>query len=132
MTDDDRFQYIRGFGRVVDRADECVVNPNFNNWCSKHKMRTCDNHKPLHCNVIGDLVSCSTARTVHYDSTTIHLSPGKKYCSECIGNMDRIPIGFFKVNFTGLKKTKIELIEMAKEMDPPNEALVEQVNNFYK
>lgn len=132
MTDSNEFQWIRGFGRVTDRADECVVKPNFNHWCSKHKMKTCDNHKLPHCNIIGELVSCDINRTVHDGPTTIHLSHGKKYCCECLGQMNRIPFGLFNIKFNVVKKTKAELVEMAKEMDPPNEALVEQVNNFYK
>lgn len=131
MEDSPGLQWVRAFGRVTDRADKCVVNPNFNHWCSKHKMKTCNNHKPLHCNVVGELVSSNRSRTLQDGSKKIHVAWRKDYCFECIGQANQFPYAKGD-HYNVLKKTKAELVEMAKEMDPPNEALVEQVNNFYK
>lgn len=125
---------IRILGRVADRKEQCEVNPNFNHWCRTHRQKTCDNRKPLHCSVVGELVEAVNNITVYDGPTTVHLVAGKKYCLECgcttFWGKNLWHWSLVQGSVNVIKRTKEQLIEIAK--DPENPNLIAEINNFYK
>lgn len=80
--------YYRRLSLVQDREEKCVVNPQFNHYCSNHRQPTCSNKKPLHCAWKGKLEMVFSDITVSIDGPpkrTYTLHSGKNYCQECVG-----------------------------------------------
>lgn len=93
--------YYRRLSLVQDREEKCVVNPQFNHFCSKHRQPTCANKKPLHCAWKGKLETVFSDITISIDGPpkrTYTLRAGNNYCQECVGQSQQAMHVFYEMD----------------------------------
>lgn len=95
-------EHYRRLSLVTDREEKCVVHPQFNHFCSKHRQPTCATKKPPHCAWKGKLALIACDLNIHIDGPPkkfYKLCNGKQYCEECIGQFEKATDVFDKHGF---------------------------------